>query len=470
MTLMLHDTLAREKRAFVPGNPERVTLYVCGPTVYNYAHVGNARPVVAFDVLFRLLRRLYGQTSVVYARNITDVDDKINAKATQEGVDIQVVTDRYTDAYHGDMDALGALRPSLEPRATAHMADIIAMIETLVAKGAAYEAEGHVLFDTLAYDAYGQLSGRNLDDMIAGARVEVAPYKRNGADFVLWKPSKAGEPVWDSPFGPGRPGWHMECSAMVEATLGSPIDIHGGGHDLIFPHHENEMAQSVCAKAGPGHEHPVYARYWLHNGFLTMDSEKMSKSVGNVLLVHDLVKQVPGEAVRWALLSGHYRAPLDWTSKLLEQSVKALDRLYGVLQRAAAITIIAPKDDEALLAPLLDDLNTPLAFSRLFALADDLDRAVRDYDPEAAELKGRLLDLAEVMGFLQADPEVWFKGGADEDLSARIDALLATRKAARVNKDFAAADRIRDELNALNVVVMDGPDGATWRLRDTPDA
>ena len=465
MTLMLHDTLARDKRAFEPGDRKRVTLYVCGPTVYNYAHVGNARPVVAFDVLYRLLRRLYGKDAVVYARNFTDVDDKINLKAAEEGVEIGVITDRYIAAYHADMDALLALRPNLEPRATQHMGDIITMISGLLAKGAAYEAEGHVLFDTQNYDAYGQLSGRNLDDMIAGARVEVAPYKRHGADFVLWKPSKPTEPVWDSPFGLGRPGWHIECSAMVEATLGSPIDIHGGGHDLIFPHHENEIAQSVCAKAGPGHEHPVYARYWMHNGFLTMDAEKMSKSLGNVLLVHDLVQQVPGEAIRWALLSGHYRAPLDWTAKLLEQSIKALDRLYGVLQRAKSVPMDILEDDEVL-APLMDDLNTPLAFSRLFAYADDLDRSIRNGTDDGPEHKGKLMTLAGVMGFLQADPDAWFKGGADEDLSARVEVLLLTRKEARANKDFAAADRIRDELNALNVVVMDGPQGATWRFRD----
>ena len=466
MTLMLHDTLARDKRAFVPGNPQRVTLYVCGPTVYNFAHVGNARPVVVFDVLYRVLRAIYGQDAVVYARNFTDVDDKINLKAAEEGVEIGVITDRYIGAYHADMDALFALRPDLEPRATAHMGDIIAMIQTLLDKGAAYAAEGHVLFDTQAYDAYGQLSGRNLDDMIAGARVEVAPYKRHGADFVLWKPSKPGEPVWESPFGPGRPGWHIECSAMVEAALGSPIDIHGGGHDLIFPHHENEIAQSVCAKAGHGHDQPVYARFWLHNGFLTMDAEKMSKSLGNVLLVHDLVKQVPGEAVRWALLAAHYRAPLDWTAKLIDQSVKALDRLYGVLQRAKAVEAIAPSDNGAL-APLMDDLNTPQAFSQLFAHADDLDRALREDNGEAAHHKGQLLHLAGILGFLQADPDAWFMGGADADLAAKIEDLLKTRLEARANKDFAAADRIRDALNALNVVVMDGPEGATWRLRET---
>src|ERR1700761_5081308 len=326
MSVFLHDTLTRQKREFVPADPGRVTLYVCGPTVYNYAHIGNARPVVVFDVLFRLLRRLYGEDHVVYARNITDVDDKINQAAIEQGVDISAITDKFTAIYHQDMDALGALRPTIEPRATAHIPEMLTLIGDLVQRGHAYAAEGHVLFDTASFSEYGQLSGRSLDDMIAGARVEVAPYKRNPSDFVLWKPSKPGEPVWDSPWGPGRPGWHLECSAMIEKTLGPEIDIHGGGHDLTFPHHENEIAQSRCA-----HDQPLLARYWLHNGFLPMDAEKMSKSLGNVKLVHQLVERLPGEALRWALLSGHYRAPLDWTDSLVDQSRNSLDKLYGAL-------------------------------------------------------------------------------------------------------------------------------------------
>src|SRR5580700_6586244 len=329
MTLALYDTMAREKRPFVPQNPERVTMYVCGPTVYNYAHIGNARPVVVFDVLFRLLRRIYGAEHVIFAANITDVDDKINQKAADEGVPIEVITRRYLDAYHADMSALGALRPTFEPRATGTMDAIIAMIGRLVRNNAAYAAEGHVLFNTAAYSDYGKLSGRPMDEMIAGARVDIAPYKQNPADFVLWKPSKPGEPVWDSPFGPGRPGWHIECSAMIEQNLGLPIDIHGGGNDLIFPHHENEMAQGVCA------DHPpAYANYWMHNGFLNMGSEKMSKSLGNVVLVHDLVTHVPGEAIRWALLAAHYRQPLAWTDEAPLNAKSALDRLYGALLRA----------------------------------------------------------------------------------------------------------------------------------------
>jgi cysteinyl-tRNA synthetase len=461
MQLVLHDTLAREKRAFVPADPSRVTLYVCGPTVYNYAHIGNARPVVVFDLLFRMLRRLYGEEAVVYARNITDVDDKINQAAIDQGVPIVTITDRFTAIYHQDMDALGALRPTIEPRATAHIEPMLAMIRRLVEGGSAYAAEGHVLFDTQSFPDYGQLSGRSLDDMIAGARVEVAPYKRHPADFVLWKPSKPGEPVWDSPWGPGRPGWHLECSAMVEKTLGSSIDIHGGGHDLIFPHHENEIAQSRCADHSP-----VYARYWVHNGFLTMDAEKMSKSLGNVKLVHELVKQAPGEALRWALLSGHYRAPLDWTGELIAQSRKSLDRLYGVLLRN--VDIGADPDAEppaAFMEALLDDLNTPRASAELFVLARELDAA--EGIGAKHEAKSALLAAGRLLGFLQADPATWFEGGADEALKAKVEGLLAARIEARQAKDWATADRIRDELTALNIVVMDGPTGATWRLGES---
>ena len=459
MTLVLHDTMAREKRPFEPRDPSRVTMYVCGPTVYNYAHIGNARPVVVFDVLFRLLRRLYGDDAVIYARNITDVDDKINAKAAEEGVDISVVTRRFTDIYHQDMDALGALRPTIEPRATDHVAEMLALIARLLENGCAYAAEGHVLFDTQAFPAYGKLSGRSLDDMMAGARVEVAPYKRHPADFVLWKPSRPGEPEWPSDWGPGRPGWHLECSAMIEKALGLPIDIHGGGHDLIFPHHENEVAQSGCA-AGGGE----LARYWVHNGFLTMDAEKMSKSLGNVLLVHDLVKQAPGEAIRFALLSAHYRAPLDWTGALIEQARTSLDRLYGVLQRAGDVEAAPAEAPAAFLEALSDDINTPRAIAEIYALARTLETA--DDDAGRARAKGELVAAGALLGLLQSKPDSWFEGGADEELKARIDGLLKDRDEARRSKDWATADRIRGELDGMGVVVMDGPEGATWRFRE----
>jgi cysteinyl-tRNA synthetase len=461
MNLTLYDTLSGGKRPFVPIDPRRVTMYVCGPTVYSYVHIGNARPVVVFDVLFRLLRRLYGEDAVVYARNITDVDDKINARAAQEGVPIATITDRFAAVFHDDMALLGALPPTIEPRATAHIGAMLDMIGRLVEAGAAYAAEGHVLFDTRAFADYGKLSGRSLDDMIAGTRVEVAPYKRNPADFVLWKPSKPGEPEWPSPWGPGRPGWHIECSAMIEQTLGLPIDIHGGGHDLIFPHHENEIAQGRCANHGV-----AYANYWMHNGFLTIEAEKMSKSIGNVLLVHDLVKQVPGEAIRWALLAAHYRAPLDWNGELLAQARKSLDRLYGALRRAADLPVDpAAEPPAAFMEALGDDLNTPRATAELFALARVLETG-EDAAARAAA-KSSLLAAGALLGFLQADPNAWFEGGADEALKARVESLLKTRIEARNAKDWATADRIRDELNALNIVVMDNAEGATWRLRES---
>ena len=459
MTLRLYDTLTRAKRDFVPVNPSRVTMYVCGPTVYNFAHIGNARPVVVFDVLFRVLRSIYGADHVLYAANVTDVDDKINLKAAQEGVPIGVITDRYLAAYHADMAALGALPVTFEPRATQTMDAIVAMIERLIAAGAAYAAEGHVLFDTQSYADYGKLSGRSLDDMIAGARVEVAPYKRHPADFVLWKPSKANEPVWESPFGPGRPGWHIECSAMIEQTLSLPIDIHGGGNDLIFPHHENEMAQGVCADA----HGKAYANYWLHNGFLNMGAQKMSKSLGNVQLVHDLVKEAPPEALRWALLSSHYRQPLAWTDDVIAQAKSALDTLYGALNRARDVAAApdAPPS-AAFLDAVMDDLNTPKANAELFAMAKRLETG------DAAEkvaAKGELLAGGALLGFLQSDPQVWFQGGADADLSARVEALIAERIAARTAKDWARADAIRGELTALDVEVMDSAAGATWKLK-----
>jgi cysteinyl-tRNA synthetase len=458
MSLKLHDTLTREKREFVPNDPKRVTMYVCGPTVYNYAHIGNARPVVVFDVLFRLLRHLYGEDAVVYAANVTDVDDKINAKAAAEGVSIDVITDRYLDAYHADMSVLGALRPTFEPRATRTMDTIIDLIGRLVHRNAAYTAEGHVLFNTQAYSDYGKLSGRPLDDMIAGARVDVAPYKQHPADFVLWKPSKPGEPVWESPWGPGRPGWHIECSAMIEAALGLPIDIHGGGADLIFPHHENEMAQGICG----GHGEHGYANYWLHNGFLNMGAEKMSKSLGNVALVHDLITAWPGEALRWALLSGHYRQPLEWTDGLIEQAKASLDRLYGALQRAEGVTASATAPGGEFLDAVRDDLNTPRAFAELFRLASELETG----DAAAqARAKGELLAGGALLGFLQADPAAWFQGGADEAFKARIEGLIGERVQARAVKDWARADQIREELTAAGVEVMDAADGATWRLK-----
>ncbi|WP_395651404.1 cysteine--tRNA ligase [Brevundimonas sp.] len=469
MTLSLYDTLYREKRVFSPRDPSRVTLYVCGPTVYDYAHIGNARPPVVFDVLVRLLRREYGADSVIYARNVTDVDDKINAKAAREGVPIGEVTARYEAAYLADMGLLNVSAPDLAPHVTDHIEAIVAQIAAIVDQGCGYVAEGHVLFDVSSYPAYGALSGRNLDDMIAGARVEVAPYKRNAHDFVLWKPSKEGEPSWPSPWGEGRPGWHIECSAMIEAELGLPIDIHGGGIDLVFPHHENEIAQGVCAH---GHAHAAtapaeYSRYWMHNGFLTVDAEKMSKSIGNVLLLHDLVQAMPGEVVRWALLSAHYRQPLDWNQSLLDQSRKNLDRLYGALRRAEGVEALGDMPSPEFLEAIEDDLNTPGAMSKLFALSSEIERAMTAGDTRAVGIaKAELIASGAILGVLQSTPDQWFEGGADDTLKTEVEALLAERIEARAAKNWAEADRIRDRLTALNVVVMDGPTGATWRLKE----
>lgn len=474
MALKLHDTLTREKREFEPLRADRVTMYVCGPTVYNHAHIGNARPAVVFDVLFRLLQRLYPERTVTYARNITDVDDRINQKAAEEGVEIGVVTRRYTDIYHADLDALGCLRPSVEPRATEHMAEMVVLIEKMLADGAAYVADGDVLFDVERFDAgegrYGRLSNRDLADMVGGARVEVTDNKRHAADFVLWKPSKENEPSWPGPRDPatgevmaGRPGWHIECSAMAEKVLGLPFDIHGGGLDLIFPHHTNEIAQS-CAAHGL-HEAEGYARTWMHNGFLTMDAEKMSKSLGNVSLISELLERQPGEVLRWALLSAHYRGPLDWTDQLVDQARKNLDYCYGTLKRVrAAGGEGATEVPAAFLEALSDDLNTPAAAAVLFELAGGAERALNAGDTEAARARGgELLAAGQLIGLLQQDPDAWFEGGADEAFKARVEALLGERMAARAAKDWAAADRIRDELTTLNVVVMDGPNGATWR-------
>jgi cysteinyl-tRNA synthetase len=482
MPLHIHDTLRREKRLFEPRDPNRVTLYVCGPTVYDYAHIGNARPPVVFDVLARLLRRQYGADKVIYARNVTDVDDKINQKAAREGVPIGEVTARYEAAYLADMALLNVSPPDLAPHVTDYIPAIVDQIQAIIDAGCAYAAEGHVLFDVSAYPSYGALSGRNLDDMIAGARVEVAPYKKNPHDFVLWKPSKPDEPAWPSPWGEGRPGWHIECSAMIEQTLGLPIDIHGGGVDLAFPHHENEIAQGVCAHgcAHAENAHDHYARYWMHNGFLTVDAEKMSKSIGNVLLLHDLVQSMPGEVVRWALLSAHYRQPLDWNQGLLEQSRKNLDRLYGVLRDAdAALADFDPATlDEAelelaenaldpVLDALEDDLNTPGAIAQLFGLANALRDLLNDGEADindVAMARWSLKEAAGLLGVLSLTPDAWFEGG-DPALKAEVEALLEQRAAARAAKDWPEADRIRDRLNALNVVVMDGPDGATWRVK-----
>lgn len=452
--MQLHNTFSGRKEEFVPGDPERVTMYVCGPTVYSYAHIGNARPAVVFDVLARVLRRRFAR--VEYVRNITDIDDKINKAAAEQGVGIEVITQRFAAAYHEDLEALGVAPPDFEPRVTEHLPDIIAMIERLVANGYAYEAEGHVLFNVTSFDDYGKLSKRDRREMVAGARVEVAPYKKDPADFVLWKPSSEEQPGWDSPWGRGRPGWHIECSAMSAALLGETIDIHGGGHDLVFPHHENERAQSCCAHGAQ------YVRYWVHNGFLNVNSEKMSKSLGNVLLVRDLLAQAPGEVVRLALLTGHYRHPLDWNDDTLPRTRKQLDRLYGALRDVADVEAEDVEPPEAFVAALEDDLNTPAALAELFELARALNKA--GDDAERARLKGQLLAASKLLGFLGQSPESWFAGDTSELGAEQIESLIAARDAARKAKDFAEADRLRDEITALGVTIEDSAQGTRWRM------
>ncbi len=449
MPLRLYDTMRRAKVDFVPADPARVTMYVCGPTVYGRAHIGNARPAVVFDVLARLLRHTYGPDALVYARNITDIDDKIIAAAAAEGVEPKVIADRVEALYLAEMGALGVAPPTLAPHATDNIPAMVAMIATLVAKNVAYAAAGHVLFDVTAPGDYGRLSRRPLDEMIAGARVEVAPYKRNPADFVLWKPSTPDQPGWDSPWGRGRPGWHIECSAMIAAHLGETIDIHGGGLDLIFPHHENELAQSSCA-----HDGAPLAQVWMHNGFLSMGDTKMSKSLGNVVGVQDLLDAGwSGEVIRLALLSAHYRQPLVWSDKLLAQSKATLRRWY-----TAILFKPRPSDEgasAALISALSDDLNTPLALSALSEAATAGD-------------KQALQAGAQALGLLLDEPASWLKGDFASrglNVQARLDyeAAIAARTGARARRDFAESDRIRDDLAAQGIILEDGPAGTTWR-------
>ena len=455
MAISLYNTLSRGKEMFQPIDPGNVRLYVCGPTVYDHAHIGNARPVVVFDVLYRLLRHVYGEGCVTYARNITDVDDKIIEAARRSGEPIDAVTGRYTAVFQADMAALGALPPDVEPRATEHIAGMIAMVEELIAREHAYAADGHVLFSVATMADYGRLSRHDPDPLIAVARVEIAPYKRDPADFVLWKPSDADQPGWDSPWGRGRPGWHLECSAMSKKHLGETFDIHGGGQDLIFPHHENEIAQSTCAHGAR------FVNLWMHNGYVTVDGEKMSKSAGNFHTVHDLLDRAPGEAIRLSLLAAQYRQPLDFSLDGLDRAKSALDRLYTAL---AGARDVAPAEENDAAQPVIealsDDLNTPKALAEMHLLAGTLNRS--DDAPERACAKAGLLFAGGLTGLLAQDPETWFKGDGGEET---IEILVAARSRARSEKDFAEADRIRDELMKLhNVVVEDRPDGSSeWR-------
>jgi cysteinyl-tRNA synthetase len=456
--MQLYNSLTGRKETFQPADPRRPTMYVCGPTVYNHPHIGNARAAVVFDVLFRLLRHRYGE--VLYVRNVTDIDDKIMAAAEAEGGPTEVIAERYAAAYHEDMSALNVRPPTVEPYATRHVPEMIAMIQRLIEGGHAYLAEGHVLFHVPSFAEYGALSRRSREEMIEGARVEVAPYKRDAADFVLWKPSAPGQPGWNSPWGRGRPGWHIECSAMVEAHLGITIDLHGGGLDLKFPHHENEIAQSVCAHGGA----PL-ARFWLHNGFLDVEREKMSKSLGNVVLVRDLLREAPGEAIRYALLAAHYRKPLDWSAAGLARAKHALDRLYLTFSELPRPNELEPETSlpEALVAALEDDLNTPKAFAELFALARAANASADDAERRA--LKAQLLAGGALLGLLQQDPETWLKTTGKAAIDAgEVERLIELRAAARKARDFEEADRIRDQLAAEGVILEDQPGRTRWRL------
>ena len=458
MTLKIYDTLSRVKTDFNPLDPAHVRMYVCGPTVYDYAHIGNARPVVVFDVLSRLLRTLYPK--VTYARNITDVDDKINARAQESGEDIGTITKRTTDIFHQDMAELCALPPDVEPRATDHIKEMIAMIEDLIDKGHAYAKDGHVVFSVPSMSEYGKLSKLDKRQIIAGARVEIAPYKRDAQDFVLWKPSADGMPGWESPWGRGRPGWHIECSAMSHKHLGESFDIHGGGLDLIFPHHENEIAQSKCA-----HGPETFAKYWMHNGYLMSEGEKMSKSLGNFYTVHVLLEEFPGEAIRLALLKSHYRKPMDFTKEGLREAKLELDRFYNILRRHSSVPKSQADIPKSVLSQLKDDLNTPGAISALHQCLGALKNAEED---QILAAKNALLAAGHVLGLLQQDPEDWLKWqpvtATEAGLSdAEIEVLIAERVNARANKDFAASDRIRDQLTNDGIILEDSSEGTIWR-------
>ncbi len=458
MTLVVHNSLTNRMEEFKPLNPDKVTMYVCGPTVYGLIHVGNARSVVVFDVLYRVLRNLY--SGVCYVRNITDIDDKIIGVAADEGENAADLAVRYAQAFSEDVARLNVLPPTVEPRATEHIQDMLEMVQTLIDKGHAYSVEEHVLFDVASHAPYGELSNRRTSELVEGIRIEVAPFKRNPGDFVLWKPSRQGEPAWDSPWGRGRPGWHIECSAMAGTHLGETIDIHGGGQDLVFPHHENEIAQSRCAH-GTGR----FANYWLHNGFLTMKGSKMAKSVGNMVLLRNALGQYHGEVVRYALLNGHYRKPLDWSEKLLSEAKLSLDRLYLAVSKAGSVPAGTPPEE--FMNCLYDDLNTPMAVALLHKYATALNK-----EGDVAQCNGMcgsLVASANTIGLLTVEPEQWFRHKrlrGESDLGKDdIAALIAERSEAKRSRNFERADGIRSRLAEAGVLIEDGRDGTTWRWK-----
>ena len=446
MALTIYNTQSGEKELFTAIDPEHVKMYVCGPTVYNRVHIGNARPAVVFDTLYRILQTQFPK--VTYARNITDIDDKIMKASKESGEAIAVITAKFAKAYQEDMAAMNNLAPDITPYATEHLPEMINMVQSLIDQGHAYAAEGHVLFDVKSMPDYGKLSNRNLEDMLAGARVEVASYKRYAGDFVLWKPSTDDEPGWDSQWGRGRPGWHLECSAMIEKHLGDTIDIHGGGRDLVFPHHENEVAQSECAHGGK-----QFVRYWMHNGYINIDGEKMSKSLGNFRMVNDLLTQYHGEVLRLALLSAQYRSELNFSADLLDQAANTLDSLYGYLRGLEEVDADAAFDlsSSKAYAALLDDMNTPLAIAEMHALG----KSFKSLSGEALQAaKSEFIKIADLLGLLQQDVESWFRAANDGEISAdEVDALVAEMKQARADKNYGRADEIRDALLEQGIVL-----------------
>lgn len=456
--IYLHNTLKRRKEKFVPFDCSNVRMYVCGPTVYDRAHLGNAKTPVTFDVLFRLLRHVYGAEHVTYVSNITDVDDKILNKHKETGKSIREITEQTYQWYIDDMDKLNVMAPDYRPRATEYIDEMIELVKLLLANGHAYEASGHVLFSVDSMPGYGYLSGRSMKEMLAGARIEIADYKKNPADFILWKPSEAGQPGWNSPWGYGRPGWHLECSAMSSKLLGDSFDIHGGGSDLIFPHHENECAQSLCA-----HPNSKFAQYWVHSGMLMVDGVKMSKSLGNFYTIDQVLEKAPAEALRLLFLTTHYHQPFNFTFEGLAQAKATLDKFYNALLRVKDVPAVEETADERVVAALADDLNTPLALTYLHEITNALNKA--ETENEQARLKGRLLAAAGLLGLLWQNPESWFKSGiANGGLdAASIEAKIAERVAAKKNKDYALADKIRNELKEQGIILEDTPSGTTWK-------
>jgi len=463
--LRIHNTLEKKKEDFIPVDPDHVRMYTCGPTVYNYAHIGNARPAVISDLLVRVLRSLYPK--VTFASNITDIDDKIINASIETGVPIEEITSKFEKIYNEDMASLGIQAPDIQPHATDYIDGMIELIQMMIDKNTAYESEGHVLFAVNSYSAYGKLSGRDIEDQLAGSRVQVASYKKAPGDFVLWKPSIDDQPGWDSPWGFGRPGWHLECSVMSEKTLGLPFDIHGGGMDLIFPHHENEIAQS-CGAHGEDKDPKIFSRYWLHNAMLNMNGEKMSKSLGNIFYIRDFLDKQPGEVLRLALMSGHYRQPLNWIDDTIEQARGILDRLYRALKKAEDANVdlsIVDKDSNPVLNALCDDLNTSMALAELIEISKNLSKATSD--DLKIKYKSELIYSANLMGVLQGSPDDWLGIGktSDSDDSAKIDELIKERNNARASKDFKRADDIRSELNDMGIEIEDTGDGTIWRSK-----